>query len=228
MILKSQSMPITDHLSQVRSSIPSNVKLIAVSKTYPAELIAQAYHAGQRAFGENRVQELVDKQAQLPADIEWHLIGHLQKNKVKYIAPFVAMIHAIDQLELLEVVNKEAEKSGRIIRCLIQIHIAQEASKFGFSYQDAYDFFGQGLFKNLKNVEIAGLMGMATFTENLNQVRDEFRQLASFFKALQQGSMSDQPSFRELSMGMSGDYLIAIEEGATMVRVGSAIFGSRH
>jgi pyridoxal phosphate enzyme (YggS family) len=228
MIWKYLMMSIAENLGRVAKTIPPGVKLIAVSKTYPPASILEAYKAGQRSFGENRVQELVEKHTVLPMDIEWHLIGHLQKNKVKYIAPFVSLIHAVDSPELLAVIDREAGKAGRKIACLIQLHIASEATKFGFSYSEAEALLNQHLTKTFQHVEIAGLMGMATFTDNSSQVRSEFRKLAAFFRKMQAGPMLETPSFSTLSMGMSGDYLIAIEEGATMVRIGSAIFGQRH
>jgi len=221
-------MSIAENLRRINSQIPEDVKLVAVSKTYPYDIVLQAYDAGHRRFGENRVQELLEKQMQLPSDVEWHLIGHLQKNKVKYIVPFVALIHAVDSLELLETIQKEAVKVNRVIPCLIQIHIASEETKFGFSYAEAKSLFESGVLGSLNRVSVKGLMGMATFTDNQSQVRAEFRQLASFFRQVQSGPMKNSPDFNELSMGMSGDYPIAIEEGATIIRVGSAIFGSRN
>jgi pyridoxal phosphate enzyme (YggS family) len=220
-------MSIESVLYKIKQEIPAHVKLVAVSKTYPVERILEAYQTGQKVYGENRVQELVEKQAALPADIEWHLIGHLQKNKVKYIAPFVSLIHAVDNLELLKQIDKEGRKASRIIPCLIQIHIAEEESKFGFSYAEAEKFFGSFEPEQFPCVEICGLMGMASFTSNTDQVRAEFRKLAEFFKKLKSTAMNSSAHFKELSMGMSGDYKIAIEEGSTLVRIGSAIFGNR-
>ena len=218
-------MSISSNLIQLNQSIPGNVTLVAVSKTHPVEAISEAYQCGQRVFGENRVQELDEKHSQLPADISWHLIGHLQKNKVKYIAPYVSMIHSVDDLELLKVIQKEAQKNDRIIDCLIQIHIADEESKFGFSHSEADDFFGSINDADYPNVCIRGLMGMATFTENHAQVEAEFEGLKTFFDNIQSRRNSD--SFNVCSMGMSGDYQLAIEAGSNMIRVGSAIFGSR-
>jgi pyridoxal phosphate enzyme (YggS family) len=220
-------MSIESALLKIKQEIPAHVKLVAVSKTYPVERILEAHQTGQKVFGENRVQELVEKQAALPADIEWHLIGHLQKNKVKYIAPFVSLIHAVDNLELLKQIDKEGRKAHRVIPCLIQIHIAEEESKFGFSYAEAERFFESLEPEQFSCVEICGLMGMASFTSNTDQVRAEFRQLAEFFKKLKSTAMKSSANFKELSMGMSGDYKIAIEEGSTLVRIGSAIFGNR-
>lgn len=219
-------MTVAENLHAIRQKLPDKVKLVAVSKTYPANVLMEAYHAGQRIFGENRVQEMVEKYAQMPADVQWHLIGHLQKNKVKYIAPFVSMIHAIDSTELLQVVNREAAKAQRTIPCLIQLHIAQEESKFGFSYPEAKEFFLNKPFSSLENIRIAGLMGMASLTDNPDQVRQEFKKLASFFNEVKSGPMHTETGFTELSMGMSSDYPIAIDQGATIIRVGSAIFKS--
>lgn len=218
-------MSISINLHELKDSLPEHVTLVAVSKTHPVESISEAYQCGQRVFGENRVQELEEKHAQLPSDISWHLIGHLQKNKVKYIAPFVAMIHAVDNLELLKTIQKEAQKNDRNIDCLIQIHIAVEENKFGFSYSEADEFFRSYKRADYPNVRIRGLMGMATFTENQQQVKEEFDGLKTFFDAIRNRLNSN--SFNVLSMGMSGDYKLAIEAGSTMIRVGSALFGSR-
>lgn len=218
---------IAENLKNIHAEIPTNVKLVAVSKTKPNEVVMEAYESGQRIFGENRVQELVPKSEALPKDIEWHMIGHLQSNKVKYIAPFVSCIHSIDKTNLLSMVNKEAEKNGRIIPVLLQFHIAQEESKFGLSLEEANDFLNSAEYKTLKNIRIAGVMGMATFTENEAQVRKEFRNLKRIFDTLKAQHFANDPDFKEISMGMSGDYRIAIEEGSTMVRVGSSIFGTR-
>jgi pyridoxal phosphate enzyme (YggS family) len=218
-------MSISINLQELKDSLPEHVTLVAVSKTHPVESISEAYQCGQRVFGENRVQELEEKHAQLPSDISWHLIGHLQKNKVKYIAPFVAMIHAVDSLELLKTIQKEAQKNDRNIDCLIQIHIAVEENKFGFSYSEADEFFRSYKLADYPNVRIRGLMGMATFTENQQQVKEEFDGLKTFFDAIRNRLNSN--SFNVLSMGMSGDYKLAIEAGSTMIRVGSALFGSR-
>jgi len=211
-----------------RTIEPSEVKLIAVSKTKPVSLIMQAYEAGQRAFGENKVQEMVEKYEQMPKDIQWHLIGHLQTNKVKYIAPFVHLIHSIDSEKLLRTVDKEAGKAGRIIDCLLQIHIAEEETKFGLSEQEAAFLLSDELMNSVPNVRIIGLMGMATNTEDETQVKKEFRHLKDLFEKLKAGHHHPRIRMTELSMGMSGDYQLAIEEGSTMVRVGSAIFGQRN
>ena len=219
---------ISNQLVKIKEQIPSEVKLVAVSKTKPISDIEEAYNAGQRVFGENKVQELEDKFRALPKDIEWHLIGHLQSNKVKYIAPFVSMVHAVDSEQLLKVIDKEGAKNNRIIDCLIQIHIAQEDSKFGFSEKEAEDFFQSNNWMQYNHVRICGLMGMATFTDDNQQIRLEFKSLKRLFDSIKSTSMSEVESFNQLSMGMSGDFQIGIEEGSTLVRVGSAIFGDRH
>ena len=211
-------MSIQINLNNVSNSIPNTVTLVAVSKTKPNSYIEEAYTAGQRIFGENRVQELVEKHESLPKDIEWHLIGHLQKNKVKYIAPFVSLIHGIDSIATLKEINKQGLKNNRVINCLLQVKIAKEDSKFGFSPDIILSVLNSEELKKLKNISIKGLMGMASFTNDSEQVRNEFALLKSIF---------DQTSLEILSMGMSGDYQLAIEQGSTMVRVGSAIFGKR-
>jgi len=222
-------------MSSVRESIDlihsqltaTDCKLVAVTKTKPVSLLQQAYEAGCKRFGENRVQEMAEKQPQLPADIEWHLIGHLQTNKVKYIAPFVALIHSVDSPKLLEEIHKQAAKNARVIPCLLQIYIAQEETKFGLSFEEAEELFLSGKVETLTGIEITGLMGMATFTENREQIRREFRSLKQFFEKLKTMPLPPNVRMQQLSMGMSGDYDIAIEEGSTLIRVGSAIFGSR-
>jgi PLP dependent protein len=206
---------------------PKGVKLVVVSKTQPPEKILSVYHTGHKIFGENKVQELVEKQKQLPQDIEWHLIGHLQTNKVKYIAPFVHLIHSIDSLKLLHEVNKQAVKNNRVIDCLLQIHIAEEETKFGLDESEVLELLDSDIYKTLQKVRITGLMGMATFTNDENQVRKEFQHLKSIFNKLKLRYFQQDENFRELSMGMSGDYKIAIEEGSTIVRIGSLIFGQR-
>ncbi len=205
----------------------SNTKLVAVSKTKPVEQILDMYHQGQKVFGENRVQELVEKHAQLPKDIEWHLIGHLQTNKVKYIAPFVAMIHAVDSFKLLEEINKQAQKEDRIIPVLLQFRIAEEDSKYGLEISDAVLILESEALTELENIQICGVMGMATFTHDMTQVRTEFQQLKRYFDLLKTRYFSQDLAFKEISMGMSGDYELAIEEGSTMVRIGSLLFGNR-
>ncbi len=220
-------MSISQNLKNILTTIPSGVNLIAVSKTKPNEAIVEAYQSGQRIFGENKAQELAAKQKDLPSDIEWHMIGHMQSNKVKYIAPFVALIHSVDSLNLLEEINKQALKNKRIIGVLIQFHIAEEESKFGFSMEEAEALLSSKEFKELKNIEVCGIMGMATFTKNQDQIKKEFQQLKAYFTQLKSSYFIDNERFNEISMGMSGDYLLAIQEGSTMVRVGSSIFGGR-
>jgi len=218
---------IAENLRQLKSELPDNVRLLAVSKLHSESVIMEAYRAGQRIFGENRVQELLPKYDHLPKDIEWHFIGHLQANKVKYITPFVHTIQSVDSLKLAETVNKEAEKINRKIRVLLQIHIAQEEHKFGFSYEEAEDLFKNHIFNSMENLEISGLMGMATLTDDYSQIRKEFNRLNNFFKQIKSVYFSCDNSFKELSIGMSDDYFTAIEEGSTMIRLGSKIFGSR-
>ena len=220
-------MSISLILSSIKAELPKQVRLVAVSKYHPVEMIQEAYDAGQRLFGENHVQEMTQKYALLPKDIEWHFIGHLQTNKVKYIAPFVSLIHSVDSLKLLKEINKQAEKAQRIIPCLLQIHIAKEETKFGFSFDECREMLQQGEWKNLKNVQLCGVMGMGTFTDNVDQVRFEFHSLKDFFDEIKENVFSDNPSFREISMGMTDDYPIAIEEGSTLIRIGTKIFGKR-
>jgi len=220
-------MSVVSNLNSVKQTMPPGIKVVAVSKTNPVNIILEAYQAGQRLYGENKVQELVSKYEQLPKDIEWHLIGHLQTNKVKYIAPFVAMIHSIDSLSVLDEVNKQAHRFNRVIPCLLQVHIAEEETKFGLNEAELFGLVESSLSKNLKNVQICGLMGMATFTEHETQIRKEFQHLAGLFIKIKHSVMKDHPAFNELSMGMSSDYFIAIQEGSTMVRLGSKIFGER-
>lgn len=218
---------IAENLARIKSTIPSEVTLVAVSKTKPVSTIEEAYNAGQRIFGENKVQEMVDKYTVLPKDIEWHLIGHLQTNKVKYIAPFVTLIHAVDSLKLLQEINKQAKKNNRIIDCLLQFHIADETTKFGLSFEEAQDLLSLDEFVQCENISIVGVMGMATFTDNKDQLHDEFRSLHNYFHILKSHFFKFNDAFKCISMGMSNDYQIAIEEGSTMVRVGSSIFGER-
>lgn len=220
-------MSVKANLANVKAQLPPQVQLIAVSKTHPAELILEAYNEGQRDFGENKVQEMVAKQAILPQDIRWHLIGHLQSNKIKYIAPFVHLIHSIDSYKLLEAVNKEAIKNKRVIDCLLQIYIAKEESKFGFSENELDAMFTTMPWTELTNIRICGLMGMATFTDNQELIKQEFTNLTRIFKQLKSSYFTDKEYFKEISMGMSDDFLIAAEVGSTMVRVGSNIFGTR-
>jgi PLP dependent protein len=218
---------IEENLKQVKKQIPEHVTLVAVSKTKPVSEIEKLYAVGQRVFGENKVQELVDKYEILPKDIQWHLIGHLQTNKVKYIAPFVSLIHSIDSFKLLREVNKEAKKNNRIIDCLLQFHVAQEDTKFGLSMDEANEILSSKEFVEMQNVSIVGLMGMASFVEDEEQVRNEFRTLEQYFQVIKSHYFKFNDHFTEISMGMSGDFQLAIEEGSTMVRVGSSIFGTR-
>ena len=213
-------MSIADQLVSIKSKLPETVTLVAVSKTKPNADILAAYTAGERVFGENKVQELVKKQEELPKDIQWHMIGHLQRNKVKFIAPFVALIHGVDNLKLLQEIDKRAAQNNRKIDCLLQVHIAKEDTKFGFRIQE----ITQVLFatSSFKNISIVGLMGMATFTDNNNQIKEEFESLKTVFDSIKNDTITI------LSIGMSGDYPLAIEQGSTMVRVGSAIFGHRN
>ena len=222
-------MGVSENIKHFLSKeIPDNVKLIAVSKTKPVETILEAYQSGYKVFGENKVQELASKYESLPKDIEWHMIGHMQSNKVKYIAPFVSLIHGVDSFKLLKVINKEGEKNNRIIDCLLQFHIAREESKFGLDIIEGKEMLTSDEFSELKNVNIRGVMGMATFTENEDTIRSEFKELVYIFNQLKESYFKDKDNFNEISMGMSGDYKIAIEEGATMVRIGSLLFGARN
>ncbi len=222
---------IAANIEKIRQQLPGHVKLIAVSKTKPIEMLQEAYAAGQRAFGENKVQEVANKQPQMPADTEWHLIGHLQTNKVKYIAPFVHLIHAVDSMKLLETINKEAVKNNRTINVLLQVYIAKEETKFGLSNEEVIELLNQATTQQLQNITICGLMGMATYTENTAQIESEFENLNQFFNTLKQEihqyPILKRESFTELSMGMSSDYELAIKHGSTMIRVGSSIFGGR-
>lgn len=220
-------MDIKSNLQQIGAQLPARTQLIAVSKYHSNEAIMEAYQAGQRLFGENKVQEMTQKYESLPKDIQWHLIGHLQSNKIKYIVPYVSMIHSVDSYKLLNEINKQAAKCGRRIPCLLQIHIAQEESKFGFSYEECRKMLEQGEWKNLENISISGLMGMATNTGNTKKIECEFHALRLFFDELEQSYFTDYPYFKELSMGMSHDFHLAVAQGSTFVRVGSKIFGER-
>ena len=217
-------MSIKENLNHIKSALPSHVTLVAVSKTKPNEDILEAYETGHRVFGENKIQDMTRKWEELPKDIEWHMIGHVQRNKVKYMAEYVSMIHGVDSLRLLSEIDKQAKKHNRVISCLFQMHIAQEETKFGLDQEELKEILVSDEFKSLENIEIAGLMGMATFTEDKGQIRQEFVQLKSIYDSFK----TDLPKMRVLSMGMSGDYNIAIEEGSTMVRIGSSIFGARN
>lgn len=220
-------MNVTDNLKQVLAELPSGVRLVAVSKFHPNEAIEEAYRAGQRIFGESKVQEMTGKYESLPKDIEWHFIGHLQTNKIKYIVPYVALIHGIDSYKLLVEVNKQAEKAGKVVNCLLQLHIAEEETKFGFSFDECRDMLAEGEWKTLSNIQLCGLMGMATNTDDNEQIKKEFCSLSSFFKEVKDSWFADTEAFRELSMGMSHDYHQAIAAGSTLIRVGSKIFGDR-
>jgi pyridoxal phosphate enzyme (YggS family) len=221
-------MDIAGNIICIKKNLPKNVRLVAVSKTKPNENILEAYNVGHKIFGENKVQDLVLKYEQLPKDIEWHFIGHPQTNKVKYIAPFISLIHGVDSIKLLRVINKEANKNNRKIECLLQFHIAEEQTKFGLTLEEAREILKSAEFKTLKNVVVAGVMGMATYTENEEQIRNEFKMLNLIFKTLKNEYFSEVKSFTEISMGMSDDYPVAIEEGSTLIRVGSKIFGERN
>lgn len=215
---------IKQNLAKINSEIPENVTLVAVSKTKPIADIQEAYDAGQRIFGENKIQEMVQKHEALPKDIEWHMIGHLQRNKVKYMAHFVQLIHGVDSFKTLQEIHKQAAKHHRVIDCLLQVKIAKEDSKFGFTFEEIREILNSNEFKELTNVRIVGLMGMATFTDNQNQLEDEFSSLHDLFNEQKE----IHSSLTTLSMGMSGDYPIAIKHGSTMIRVGSSIFGARN
>lgn len=221
-------MSISNNLSAVRKSIPAGVQLVCVSKFHPDESLLEAYEAGERVFGESKVQEMCGKFERLPKDIHWHFIGHLQTNKIKYIVPFVELIHGVDSYKLLAEINKQAAKADRVVNCLLQIHIAQEETKFGFSAQELLDTLQAGDWKELQHIKICGLMGMATYTDNKMQVKAEFRQLKQLFDEVKNAYFADEPAFKNISMGMSDDFQLAIEQGSSMVRVGSLIFGNRN
>ncbi|MDT0555146.1 YggS family pyridoxal phosphate-dependent enzyme [Patiriisocius hiemis] len=215
---------IAEKIKTFKNTIPDTVTLVAVSKTKPASKILEAYNTGHLVFGENKVQEMESKWQELPKDIEWHMIGHVQRNKVKYIAPFVSLVHAVDSPRLLKEINKQAKKNERVIKCLLQIKIAEEDSKYGLSKEDAFALLASENYKNFEHVKIVGLMGMATFTDDKLQITSEFESLKKTFEEFKK----EDPNIEILSMGMSGDYTIAIEKGSTMIRVGSAIFGERN
>jgi len=221
-------MSTQSNIQSIRTHSPSHVRLVCVSKFNPNESILEAYETGERIFGESKVQELCGKYETLPKDIVWHFIGHLQTNKIRYIVPFVSLIHGVDSYKLLTEIDKQAAKAGKTVHCLLQVHIAQEETKFGFSPDELLEMFEAGAWKQLNNIQICGLMGMATYTVNKDQIRREFNGLKTLFDQVKQQYFSNEPSFCELSMGMSDDYLIAIEEGSTLVRVGSSIFGHRN
>ena len=220
-------MSVAFNLEKLYREIPTHVKIVAVSKTMPADAILEAYNAGHRLFGENKSQELISKQPQLPQDMLWHFIGHLQTNKVKYIAPFIEMIESVDSLKLLQEIDKQAEKNGRVIKCLLQFHIATEETKFGLDLEEANALLDSVEYHSLKNVSICGVMGMASFTDDTDLVRREFRSLKAMESQLRDKFFKERPEFCEISMGMTGDYRLAIEEGSTIVRIGTGIFGTR-
>ena len=228
MFQKNKTMSISNNLTQIKSQLPAHVTLVAVSKTKPVADLMEAYNAGQRIFGENKIQEMTDKWEVMPKDIEWHMIGHVQTNKVKYMAPYVSLIHGVDSLKLLQEINKQAAKNNRVIDCLLQVYIAEEESKFGLDEQELDEILNeiQQNKENYKNIRIVGLMGMATFTENQNQIEKEFKHLKTIFDKYSKLN-TENCQLNTLSMGMSGDYQLAISCGSTMVRIGSSIFGSR-
>lgn len=220
-------MEIKERLAKIKATLPNNVRLVAVSKYHPTEAIREAYESGQRIFGESKVQELSQKYDELPTDIEWHFIGHLQTNKVKYIAHFVNLIHGVDSYKLLCEIDRQGKRVDRIIPCLLQLHVAQEETKFGFTPDECYSLLASGEWKQLEHVRLCGIMGMGSNTDNMEQVRREFATLHNFFSQVRKDFFSDREEFCELSMGMSDDYPIAIREGSTLVRIGSSIFGER-
>lgn len=220
-------MSITNNLQSIKASLPDHVTLVAVSKTKPVSDLMEAYEAGQRIFGENKIQEMADKWEQMPKDIQWHMIGHVQTNKVKFMAPFVSLIHGVDSIKLLQEINKQALKNNRIIDCLLQIYIAEEESKFGLDEAELTSLLSSNEFEELRNIKVVGLMGMATFTDNKDQIKKEFTQLKTIFDKTRALTISNC-QLETLSMGMSGDYQLAIECGSTMVRIGSSIFGGRN
>ena len=220
-------MSIQENLYRILKEIPDNILLVVVSKTQPVDKIIEVYNLGHKIFGENKVQEMVQKYEQLPKDIQWHMIGHLQRNKVKYIVPFVSLIHSVDSIKLMEEIDKRAKKVGRVIDCLLEIHIAQELSKFGLSFEEAEKIFDKEIYQNYSNINIRGFMGMATFTDDHAQIRREFRALKKFFDKIKKTYLNSKKDFDLLSMGMSGDYKIAIEEGSNIIRIGTSIFGQR-
>lgn len=218
---------VKDNLLAVKQTLKENVKLVAVSKYQPLDYVKQAYEAGQRVFGESHALEVRDKAEAMPKDIEWHFIGHLQTNKVKYIAPFISCIESVDSLKLMQEINKQALKNDRVIDCLLQFHVAQEETKSGFTLEECEQVLSSEEFSNLKNIRIVGVMGMATYTEDEKQIRKEFKTLVANFAYLKMAYFSANQDFKEISMGMTDDYKIAMSEGSTIVRIGSAIFGSR-
>ena len=219
--------PIQEEIKRIQAELPESVRLVAVSKFHPVEALQEAYEAGQRIFGESKVQEMTQKYEALPKDIEWHFIGHLQTNKIKYMAPYVALIHGVDSYKLLAEIDKQARKAGRVIPGLLQIHIAQEETKFGFSTDECRTMLDAGEWRSLQNIQIAGVMGMATNTDDEAQIEAEFHTLADFFQETKETFFNDSPYYKEISMGMSDDYPLAIRQGSTLIRIGSRIFGER-
>lgn len=220
-------MSIKANIEKLRKEVPEHVKIVAVSKFHPSEMIREAYDCGHKFFGESRVQEVIEKQPELPSDIEWHFIGSLQRNKVKFIAPFVTLVHSLDSERLMQTIETQAAANNRVISCLLQLHVADEDTKSGFSPDECCQFLADGKWRECKHVQLAGVMGMATFTDDMEQVRSEFRQIKSLFDEFKQQYFAEDENFKEISMGMSGDYPIAIEEGSTIIRVGTLIFGGR-
>ncbi len=221
-------MGVVENLQAIKDQLPDGVILVAVSKTKPDEMILEAYRSGHRDFGENKVQDLAAKRERLPDDIRWHMIGHLQSNKVKYLAPFVHMIHGVDSLKLLGVINREAQKHNRVIDCLLQLHIAGEETKFGLSRDEVFQLLQSDACQEMNNIRLRGVMGMATYTENQEQIRAEFQNLNRIFDDMKAGFFAGEDHFNQRSFGMSGDYQLAVDEGSTMVRIGSLIFGARN
>ena len=218
---------IQKNLNEINNELVDGCRLVAISKYHPAQSIQEAYDAGQRVFGESHVQEIEQKVKVLPSDIEWHFIGHLQTNKVKYIAPYISLIHAVDSEKLFREINKQAAKCNRNIKVLIQLHVAQEETKFGFTPDEAFEFLGSGILDELSNVTVAGVMGMTSNIDDEEQIRGEFKQIKAFFDKCKQTIFANSHDFKEISMGMSHDYKIAMQEGSTMIRVGTRIFGAR-
>lgn len=218
---------ISDQIKIITETLPDGVELVAVSKFHPVEALKEAYDAGQRIFGESRVQEISQKRLLMPDDVQWHFIGHLQTNKVRQLVPYVSLIHSVDSIKLLESINAESARIGRVVDVLLQLHVAQEETKFGFTCEDCVDLVDKGVLDRLPNVRVCGVMGMATNTDDMVKVREEFKSIKNVFDTLKQRYFADKPYFKEISMGMSDDYHIAMEEGSTLVRIGTTIFGSR-
>lgn len=218
---------ISDQIKIITETLPDGVELVAVSKFHPVEALKEAYDAGQRIFGESRVQEISQKRLLMPDDVQWHFIGHLQTNKVRQLVPYVSLIHSVDSIKLLESINAESARIGRVVDVLLQLHVAQEETKFGFTCEDCVDLVDKGVLDRLPNVRVCGVMGMATNTDDMVKVREEFKSIKNVFDTLKQRYFADKPYFKEISMGMSDDFHIAMEEGSTLVRIGTTIFGSR-